>query len=673
MKLTQVEKVFESNAEVISQDFTIGDVSVVIEILRNKLYRHKVRTLVQEYISNARDATREVNGKEQIEVTLPTMFAPTFKVRDFGPGISPDRMYNVFIKYASSTKRKDNVQTGGFGIGAKSAWSYTESFSIVTFIDGVQRTYVAHIGANNNGRLDFLGEVATDQANGTEIQIPVSPKDISEFKRSAFRAVYFWKESEQPKFINLNDHDRDIKAYTPGTLHNGNLEVNNNIPDFVSSEYDAGMIIVIDGIPYLAGPSLIGKVGPMTKLNELVTGRLVLHLNNGDLEVSASREEIADSKHTTDSLTIITAKALKTITDMLTREFTKAKTPFEHLTVYMSLKDSYKLDAYRKCGMFVVNDNNAISSSLFDSVKIERAEMPAPTYILVKDDLNKRSRRGWRNKTTMLKPEWFDKLYFTDGTETALIINYRLRSLLAKGSTVIIFTKKADDAGQFDQLKMGLGLKDLKSVNYTKPARKSKDIQKVERTKQEFCIHRMDRYSNAATYITLEKNTQKWLFVERETTISRLELQHLSEYFDAKGYKVCKLGQDAIRRVKGDANFTALADFLKTYKPNPEDINSLKFDAAQNISIMQKMTKLVGIKHKFLVSMIEEYKRLKNVDLPETINDLIGKNKDVEKFKEDDKALSKDLNTVYPLLPHLMWPNDPKTLAEIVIYLNAKY
>jgi hypothetical protein len=44
-------------------------------------------------------------GKEYpIEVTCPTDISPQFEVRDFGPGITPSRMKDVFIKYAASSK-----------------------------------------------------------------------------------------------------------------------------------------------------------------------------------------------------------------------------------------------------------------------------------------------------------------------------------------------------------------------------------------------------------------------------------------------------------------------------------------------------------------------------------------------------------------------------------------
>lgn len=194
MKLQQHNNALETNAISESQEFGIGDPSVIIGILRNNMYAYKIRSMCQEIICNGRDAMREVGKGNEFEITVPTRLSPVFKVRDFGPGVSPDRMANVFIKFGSSTKRNDNGQTGGFGLGAKSPFSYTDSFTITTFIDGIKRSYVAHTGTNNQGRLDLVSTDATTEANGTEIQVAVKAHDVEEFRNSVFRAVYFWKD-----------------------------------------------------------------------------------------------------------------------------------------------------------------------------------------------------------------------------------------------------------------------------------------------------------------------------------------------------------------------------------------------------------------------------------------------------------------------------------------------
>src|SRR5688572_3249633 len=87
-----------------SHDFKIGDASKIITILRKHLYSNPIQTLVQEYISNARDACKEARVEERIDVTVPTGKAPVFKVRDYGVGISPERIASVFVQFGASTK-----------------------------------------------------------------------------------------------------------------------------------------------------------------------------------------------------------------------------------------------------------------------------------------------------------------------------------------------------------------------------------------------------------------------------------------------------------------------------------------------------------------------------------------------------------------------------------------
>ena len=83
------------------------------------MYAYPIRTLCQEIMCNARDAHIEVGKRDlPIEVILPSEADLHIRFRDFGPGISPDRMVGVFLLYGSSTKRDSNEQVGGFGLGA---------------------------------------------------------------------------------------------------------------------------------------------------------------------------------------------------------------------------------------------------------------------------------------------------------------------------------------------------------------------------------------------------------------------------------------------------------------------------------------------------------------------------------------------------------------------------
>jgi len=675
MKLNQTQKTLETNAQFTSQEFSIGDTSKIIEILRNKMYKFKVRTPSQEYICNARDAMRELGSSDRIEITVPTIFTPTFKVRDFGPGITPDRMLNVFIKYDASTKDKSNKETGGFGIGAKSAWSYTESFTVVTYIDGVQRTYIAHIGANNNGRLDYLGEANTDQPNGTEIQIPVSPKDVEEFKNAARRAVYFWPEKEQPILKGFTKEEV-VPRVQGETI--GNVELCTELPNYIADHYGKKIVISIDGIPYVAGESLIASCPNLKLLKESVTSNIVLHVGNGEIEVGASREEISDSKYTLDNLDKIAAEAHKNILARLKKEFAKVTSPFEHLTTFMTLKDKYNLDSFRKYGDYTVDAKNQIQSPLFEKIIAHKCQFHPTNNSLLKDNLFKKTRYSWSYSTPYINAVYFDALYYNDTTEAMVITNYRIKDFLKTNKHLILFSKHKDDKGEFDKVKKDLGLKPLSSLAFTKPDRKARESMKVERTKKQFIVHRMDRVRHTMLTVSTESNTTKWLFVEKTDLINKSELHEMDTYFSAQGFKVCALSKQAISLVKGDANFIPLETQLAKVKATKKDVAVLKLKEAKNTDMMSSLLNVTGIKDKFLNKMIAEYKEIM-VDsrsatydsIPTKILKIFGQQPDVDTFNKEDAELTKKLKE-YPLLDAINHANFNKLSDDIALYINSK-
>jgi len=262
-------------------NFGISDVRLVVDIL-SKLYAYPIRTLVQEYICNGRDAMREAGtwGKLPIEITVPNSLDPVFKVRDFGVGISPDRMANIFVNYGSSTKRNTNTQTGGFGIGAKSAFSYTDSFTVTSFYNGVRYLYVAHLG--DEGGVNLISQNNTTQPNGVEISIGVKPKDISDFRNAVQRCVKFW--AEPIKFLGA----KDIFQLKP-TLTLGNMTV-------YAESHPARTIYLIDGIEY----DLMEEQGVsywQKKDDSLHAGISTVALNvpNGHFKIASSRERLENN------------------------------------------------------------------------------------------------------------------------------------------------------------------------------------------------------------------------------------------------------------------------------------------------------------------------------------------------------------------------------------------
>lgn len=286
MQITAEKRVVESNIDNVVS-FGVKDPALIFDMLCSKLYKNPIRTMVQEYMCNARDAHREIGSNEPIEVTLPTPLSEYLVIRDYGPGISPERMENVFIFLGESTKRSDDLQTGGFGIGAKIGWAYTESFTIVSITGNVRREYLAFLGDGGIGKLVLVSESITDQRQGVAIQIKIKKNDFNKVEEAVNRACYFW--SVQPIV-----HNR-IGAYTPyGKIHDENDLVFISIPDSVYA--DRSVVAVVDGIIYSVSdihthiPELVVKYGAYKMP--------VLFFQTGDVDLAVNRESVRWTKRT---------------------------------------------------------------------------------------------------------------------------------------------------------------------------------------------------------------------------------------------------------------------------------------------------------------------------------------------------------------------------------------
>lgn len=284
MKLSFPETSVETSDKFVTEAFSLGDQRVIMTLLRSKLYSSPIRTICQEIISNARDAHREV-GKSNIPVVvhLPNRLSNVFKVQDFGPGISPDRMKDVFIKYGNSTKRDSDLQTGGFGLGAKSPFSYVDSFSIVTITteDGknVRREYCAYIDESQLGAMSLVNESETSDQAGTTIIIPCKEGDKHLFEEGVHHTASFW------------DVRPTIKGYPEFRWEEYKYQyISDDKTWAVSGNFDSK--IIIDGIPYRLQTELICKRDEQSRIISIVNHGIHLFFGSGVLKVTASREDI---------------------------------------------------------------------------------------------------------------------------------------------------------------------------------------------------------------------------------------------------------------------------------------------------------------------------------------------------------------------------------------------
>jgi hypothetical protein len=453
-----------------SRHFEIGDASMIIEILRSKLYSNPIQTLVQEYVSNARDANREAKATRPIRITVPTHTDMTLIIRDFGPGLTPERVDAVFCKYGKSTKRNDSNQVGGFGIGAKSAWAYTDSFTVVTYVDGTAYHYVAHVASDHAGSLDLISEHPTQEPNGTEIHVAAKLTDISAFAAAIARCTQYWKDHEKPEIINRSWEEPKYLM----RLNDGN---GRNIDVLDKSAWSYGEIkIVIDGIPYPM-PKEWEWEGDAKVLRELVSADIMLHFGT-EIMVAANREAIATSEGNRILIQKLVADAVRLIGAEVAARIDAANTLKDAITVIKACRKKIKTDRLFSTRLGVsVTLSGQVKGPLTNGLWIVKYEEGETRY-------GKKSGKVKRTTTQVCNFDFTEnenpEVYFVDDDFSQSQTTRRVKDLvLAKKKEVFVIDGDKTRFEQFRELFGVVALSSIQTKKLTRMRRKEGQVRGV--------------------------------------------------------------------------------------------------------------------------------------------------------------------------------------------------
>ena len=152
------------------QAFAINSDAAFFDILSNSLYSNPLNAVLRETLTNALDAHQEAGITDPISVVYNAQEG-LFTVKDKGYGIPHDQIHAIYCTYGNSTKRNLS-STGGFGLGCKSPFALTNTFSIVNCNNGIKKTYVFD---KKNGIPEIIriqGEESTTE-QGLTVIIPI--------------------------------------------------------------------------------------------------------------------------------------------------------------------------------------------------------------------------------------------------------------------------------------------------------------------------------------------------------------------------------------------------------------------------------------------------------------------------------------------------------------------
>jgi hypothetical protein len=302
----------------------------IFNVLRNSLYSNKILAVIREYSCNAYDAQIETGtASQQFIVTCPDLDDPSFKVRDFGSGLSPEGISEVYAYYGESTKRQSNAFIGQLGLGSKSGFAYGDNFVIKSFHKGILYTYNAYLDETKIGQILKMSEEPTSEADGVEIIIPVKVRDILVFKETI--ATFFKHFKSKPIVNNIEQEYLDTYWQTSDQVLTGEgwkfLKARN-------SWEQTPTLVVMGNVAYpVDGSSVDG-------LDTSFHTDFIVEFEIGELEVSASRESLQFSAKTQAAIKkrfkAISAEVAKTIADKIAG----SKSLFEAKSIYHNLTSS---------------------------------------------------------------------------------------------------------------------------------------------------------------------------------------------------------------------------------------------------------------------------------------------------------------------------------------------
>lgn len=158
-------------------DFSIEtDDPALYLMMTDSLYSDKPLAVCREIICNAWDAHIEA-GKEDvpIDITLKPRDdgRVTMIIRDYGFGIPRDMMGPLYGRIGGSSKRSDQRQTGGFGLGCKVPFALAEHFEVTSWNQGTKNIYrITKSAAEKNGK-PGIHPILETETSETGLQVKV--------------------------------------------------------------------------------------------------------------------------------------------------------------------------------------------------------------------------------------------------------------------------------------------------------------------------------------------------------------------------------------------------------------------------------------------------------------------------------------------------------------------
>jgi hypothetical protein len=350
--------------------------SIVFQMFTKNIYSNPIGTIVREITSNCFDSHLEANVnfpviiRRTIDKTDNTQYISFI---DFGVGMSPERVNNIYGVYFESTKRADNTQIGGFGIGGKTPLAYKRStghgegeydnsFFVITNFNGVKYYYCISEG-EECPEISLFHQEETKERNGTEIRIPILEKDLIAFKKELVRQLYYF---ENIIFEGFDGNENGYKDAYDNILTNHYTIVRGKNFLFRGTEYANEMHVCLGRVVYPIDYNVLG----LSRSDYLLP--VAIRLEVGEINPTVNRETLDYNEHTIKTIKKKLADAKAEIIELLENQYENIVT----LEDYFKIKNQFGVLTFAN-GMSI-NAGNLIKQTdvNFSNFKYNFMKMP---------------------------------------------------------------------------------------------------------------------------------------------------------------------------------------------------------------------------------------------------------------------------------------------------------
>lgn len=297
--------------------FGISDDPTFFHVLSTSLYNNPTLAVVRETICNSWDAHIEAGKTDTpIRITIDKDSFITF--RDYGNGIPDELIGSIYGVYGASTKKSNSSVTGGFGLGCKSPFAYTDSFQVTSWNQGKMSVYnVAKAAIENDGKpgiVPIVTNIPTEES-GLEVKFQLGKHDVNTFVHYIKSIVFngeikaelsTTKLVKTEEGISIQQGDYTLLDTLGMSFEPGSYDMSDS---WYQNYMGSSNIFVRYGnvmYPIVSSPASEEAVGLILNfINIIGASNLVVQAAPDTLAIAPSRETLSNQKLTDDGITTL--------------------------------------------------------------------------------------------------------------------------------------------------------------------------------------------------------------------------------------------------------------------------------------------------------------------------------------------------------------------------------